>query len=336
MLSSAVQLPHHLEDQFVWLSIAAWLALLIWLRRRASRRRMLLWAALACGLHLTPVTAQMLRATSALTGSADGAAAAFWLLQAVNIAVLCMIVVLWDLSRRRAGRYKQLQAVLAERRRIASDLHDGVGSRLTALLASRDPRSGDANELSMALQDCLLELQMTVDALDDEASATVVERLGHLRYRIQPAFDRIGIALVWKVRDAAHARAVPPEAAMQVCRIAQEALSNVLRHSHASRVEVRFGPRDCARGLALEVEDDGQGLSPGHCPGLGLPMDLPAGRSSSGPLGKGLRSMRARAEALHGELAITNTAPHGLCIRLVMPCGELPQEVPAHEAMSTR
>lgn len=331
MLSPAVQLPHYLEDQFVWLSICAWIALLIWLRPRASRRRMLLWTALACGLHLSPVTAQVLRATSVLTGSADGMPSAFWWLQAVNIAVLCMIVVLWDLSRRRAGRYKQLQAVLAERRRIASDLHDGVGSRLVALLASRDPRSGDgANELSIALQDCLLELQMTVDALDDEASATIVERLGHLRYRLQPAFDRLGIGLVWNVHDMAHARTVTPEAAMQVCRIAQEALSNVLRHSHASRVEVRFGPRDRSRGLVLEVEDNGQGLSPG------LGLNPPAGSPLPEALGKGLRSMRARADALHGELAVMDVAPHGLCVRLVMPCGELPQDRPAHEAASTR
>ena len=304
MLFPVLELPHYLEDQFVWLSIAAWAALLVWLWPRASRRRMLLWTALACALHLTPLTGQVLRATSAITmlGSIPGA---FWALQGVNIAVFCMIVGIWYLSRRRVARYRQVQAVLAERHRIASDLHDGVGSRLMALLASQDPRSAEPSELSMALQACLLELQMTVDSLDDQASATLVERLGHLRYRLQPAFDRLGIGLVWSVHDVALAHPMSPESAMQVCRIAQEALSNALRHSHATSVEVRFGPRERLRGLVLEVQDNGRGLDA-------------SARMPPEQLGKGLRSMRARADALHGELAIMDAVPHGLCIRLVL------------------
>ena len=286
MLPPILQLPHYLEDQFVWLSIAA-------------------WAALACALHLTPVTGQVLRATSAMTVIGRDLPMAFWALQGVNIAVFGMIVGIWHLSRRRVVRYRQVQAVLAERRRIASDLHDGVGSRLIALLASHDPRSAESSELSMALQACLLELQMTVDSLDDQASATIVERLGHLRYRLQPAFDRLGIGLVWNVQDVTLAHPMPPESAMQVCRIAQEALSNALRHSHASSVEVRFGPRDRLRGLVLEVQDNGCGL------------DASARRSPE-QWGKGLRSMRARADALHGELAVMDAVPHGLCIRLVL------------------
>jgi signal transduction histidine kinase len=320
--SSLLSLPHLLEDQFVWLSIAAWGALLVWLWPRASRRRVLLWAALACALHLTPLTGQLLRASSMFRGAGGDMPIAFWALQGVNIAVLCMIVSAWYLSRRRAMRYRQVQAVLAERHRIACDLHDGVGSRLVALLASHDPRSAESSELSMALQACLLELQMTVDSLDDQASATIVERLGHLRYRLQPAFDRLGISLVWNVHEVVLARPMPAESAMQVCRIAQEALSNVLRHSRASRVDVRFGPRGRLRGLVLEVQDNGLGL--------GISTGVPPEQ-----LGKGLRSMRARADVLHGELAVMDVIPHGLCIRLVLPGEELAPGAPEPVAAST-
>jgi signal transduction histidine kinase len=306
MLSSVLlQLPLYLEEQFVWLSIAAWVALLAWLWPRASRRRMLLWAALAFTLHLTPVTGQVLRATTALTVVGSDVPPAVWVLQAANVAVFGMIIGIGYLSRRRVVRFRQVQAVLAERRRIASDLHDGVGSRLVALLASQDPRSAEPSELSMALQACLLELQMTVDSLDDQASATIAERLAHLRYRLQPAFDRLGIGLAWNVHEVPLAHAMSPESAMQVCRIAQEALSNALRHSHASRVEVRFGPRGRSRGLVLEVQDNGRGLD------ASAPLPLEQ-------LGKGLRSMRARADALHGELAVMDAVPQGLCIRLVL------------------
>ncbi|MDP9881209.1 signal transduction histidine kinase [Variovorax boronicumulans] len=303
----------------MWLSIAAWCVLLIWLWPRASRQRMLLWVGLAFALHLTPVVGQVIRATSAITTLGTEVPAAFWALQGVNVAVLCMIVATWYFTRRRLVRYRQAQAVLAERRRIASDLHDGVGSRLVALMASYDPRSADARELSMALQACLLELQLTVDSLDDQADTSIGERLGHLRYRLQPAFDRLGITLVWNVQDVVLAPPLSPEAAMQLCRIAQEALSNVLRHSQATRVEVRFGPRERSHGLVLEVLDDGRGL------------DATAGE----PGGKGLRSMRERADALHGELAIMDAAPHGLRIRLVMPGEVLPQSAVAAPAEST-
>ena len=92
-------------------------------------------------------------------------------------------------------------------------------------------------------------------------------------------------------------------------RIAQEALSNVLRHSHASIVEVRFGPLGRTRGLVLEVLDNGRGLQ------ASAPMPLEQ-------LGKGLRSMRARADALGGELAVMDTEPHGLRVRLVLSDAE--------------
>jgi signal transduction histidine kinase len=161
-----------------------------------------------------------------------------------------------------------------------------------------------------------------VDSLDDQGSATIVERLGHLRYRLQPAFDRLGIGLMWNVQDVALARPMPAESAVQVCRIAQEALSNVLRHSHASRVDVRFGPRGRANGLVLEVQDNGLGL--------GVSTGVPPEQ-----LGKGLRSMRARAQALRGELAVLDAIPHGLCIRLVIPGEELAQGASESEAAST-
>lgn len=300
-------LPHFLEDQYVWLSIASWCTLLTWLWPRIPRRRVLMWAGLAAAMHLTPVTAQVLRATSTITVMAHDMPATFWALQVLNVVVLGMIVSIWYFSQRRVARGRLMEAVLAERRRIANDLHDGVGSRLVALLASQDPKAATApDSLSMALQACLLELQMTVDDLDDQTTATAVERLAHLRYRLQPAFNRLGIALVWDIAASAHARPLPPESTMQMCRVAQEALSNALRHSHASRVELHFGPQSGAQGLVLEVRDNGRGIGAA----AGQPPEQ---------FGKGLRSMRARADAIGGELAVMDIAPHGLCVRLLVP-----------------
>jgi hypothetical protein len=233
--------PHFLEDQYVWLSIGAWAVLLTWLRHRASPRRLLMWAALAGTLQLTPVAAQMLRAGGTAELVPQDMPLAFWTLQAVNLAVLAMVVGIGYLSLRRVAQGRETQAVMAERRRIANDLHDGVGSRLVALLASQDPKAARSDGLSIALQACLLELQMTVDDLDDQSSATVFERLGHLRYRLRPAFDRLGIALEWNIAPEVLNCTVASDTATQVCRVVQEAMSNALRHSHATRVELRVG-----------------------------------------------------------------------------------------------
>ncbi|SEJ76944.1 MULTISPECIES: sensor histidine kinase [unclassified Variovorax] len=322
MLSPQVlHLPHLLEDQFVWLSVGTWGLLLMWLRTRISRRRVLMWAGLAGALHLTPVAAQVIRATSAFSVMADDMPFTFWALQVINVLVLGMILSIWYLAQRRGARLRQVRAVMDERRRIANDLHDGVGSRLVALLASQDPKSSGPDSLAMALQACLLELQMTVDDLDDQSNATVLERLGHLRYRLRPAFERMGIVLEWNIAPEAQALDLPPETATQVCRVAQEALSNALRHSRAKRVELRIAALDRGRALAVEVRDDGRGMQAqaGGSPDLAVP----------GHLGKGLRSMHSRAEAIGGELDIMRLAPYGLCVRLVVPCKAVAPEPPS-------
>lgn len=317
-----LHLPHLLEDQFVWLSVGTWVVLLMWLRTRFSRRRVLMWAAMAGALHLTPVAAQVIRAGATVDVLAHDMPLTFWALQLVNVLVLGMIASVWHVSQRRTAQGRQLQAVMDERRRIANDLHDGVGSRLVALLASQDPRSSGPDSLAAALQACLLELQMTVDDLDDQSNASVLERLGHLRYRLRPAFERMGIALEWNIADEAQSLALPPETATQVCRVAQEALSNALRHSRASRVELRVAAQDRGRLLALEVRDDGRGLQPSAA----APAEV-ADLTVAGHLGKGLRSMHSRAEAIGGDLDISGVAPYGLCVRLLVPC-KAPASVP--------
>ena len=108
-----------------------------------------------------------------------------------------------------------LSATLAERQRIANDLHDGVASRLMMLLASLPPHGHANRQIAHGLQECLLELQMTVDGLSAECMS-LVEMLGNLRYRFEPAFRRSGIAFQWQVSD------VPSAARDDDCRTNHE------------------------------------------------------------------------------------------------------------------
>ena len=106
---------------------------------------------------------------------------------------------------------------------------------------------------------------------------------------------------------------VPPDIAIHIYRIVQEALGNASRHAGASHAWVRLTQ---AQGvLTLDVEDDGRGLPQwrGEAPGG-------AGTSGLGLIGGiGMTSMRERTELVGGELTLTRGAAGGLLIRCVIP-----------------
>ena len=194
-------------------------------------------------------------------------------------------------------------AVAYERHRIAQDLHDGVGSQIVTILSSLDCQAPQQKAVALALEQCLVDLKMTVDAIDC-ANDNVLEALGRLRYRVQHSLDKLGISMGWKVEICDALEAVQGAQAHHVLRIAQESLANVMRHSHASIVEVvcRFEPETNL--LVLEVRDNGQGLAHG---------------ADAKPAGKGLEGMRRRAKEVGGELQILSKTGGSTCIKLTMP-----------------
>ncbi|MDH6165956.1 signal transduction histidine kinase [Variovorax boronicumulans] len=199
-----------------------------------------------------------------------------------------------------------LLATLAERQRIARDLHDGVATRLIMLLASLPVHSPLNADIVRGLQECLLELQMTVDGLGAERMS-LAEMLGNLRYRFEPAFRRSGMKFQWEVSDLALEARDDSRIHRELCKIAQEALANALRHSGASSVQVRLAPGRGNTLLTLEVSDNGRGL-----PDSG-------GGAAPRTGGQGLRSMRARAESIGASISISNLSPRGLRVRVTLP-----------------
>ena len=194
-------------------------------------------------------------------------------------------------------------AVAGERRRIAQDLHDGVASQLVSILSSLDDKAPQQQAVALALENCLLDLKMTVDAIDS-GNDSVIEALGRLRYRVQHSLDKLGIVMSWKVDMCVELEAVRGEKAQQVLRIAQECLANVMRHAKASTVEVvcKFVPEN--EHMVLEVRDNGAGIS----------------RDREGrPTGKGLASMRRRAKTTGGELIIASKLGAGTRVRFTLP-----------------
>lgn len=213
-------------------------------------------------------------------------------------------------------------AVANERRRIAQDLHDGVGSQIVTILSSLDSHTPQQQAVAFALEQCLVELKMTVDAIDS-ANDNVLEALGRLRYRMQHSLDKLGISLGWNVEICDELEAVHGDLALQALRIAQESLSNVMRHAKASTVVVvcRFDQETSH--MILEVRDNGQGITRG-----------PDGRAT----GKGLEGMRRRANQFGGELRISSKPGGGTRVRLTLPIAKIrvsPQPNTAWERATT-
>ena len=122
-----------------------------------------------------------------------------------------------------------------------------------------------------------------------------------LRDFVQQWQDQTGIEARVEVADGF---LLPSDAELQVVRIAQESLANVRKHARAKAVAVTLEGGDGE--LRLEVRDDGRGFDP-------------AAAGSSIPPRFGLATMRERAQAIGGRLAIDSSPGGGTCVTLRVP-----------------
>jgi two-component system, NarL family, sensor histidine kinase UhpB len=208
-------------------------------------------------------------------------------------------------AERRDSTGRVLAGQEAERLRIAQELHDQVGQELTAVLLglarieARVPGElrADIAEIQSAVRGSLedvrrIAIELRPEALDDlgleSALAVLCERFA----------ERSGLAVRQRVAD--HLPDLSPDEELVLYRVAQEALTNVARHSRATEADLALARDDGA--LTLTVTDDGDGLPAGHAPGAGI------------------RGMRERAALIGAALTIDgNPAGHGCRVRLEVP-----------------
>jgi signal transduction histidine kinase len=202
--------------------------------------------------------------------------------------------------------------VAEERRRIALDLHDGVGSQLVRILATLESNMPHQHALALTLEleQCLLDLKLTVDRIDG-ADDSVIDALGRLRYRVQPAMEKLGIRLIWSVDVEGPLQEFKGDPAQEVLCIAQEGLSNVIRHASATVVVLICRYVAASKVMLLEVRDNGRGA---------------AGQFTRELSGKGLEGMRRRARKLGGHVQIAIRTGLGTRIRLSVPFNPTGQE----------
>jgi signal transduction histidine kinase len=203
-------------------------------------------------------------------------------------------------------RVKRLLAIERVRTRIATDLHDDVGSTLSqiAILSDVAQRrlTGHSASTDTLERIGVLSRQLT-DAIGDIVWAVQPRNdlLSDLEHRMRRFASEVlsgrNIAIHWPAEEQDHDLALDAEHRRQVYLIFKEAINNVLRHSGAT--EVRIGLRVARGRLDLKVADNGCGIG-------------------SIKAGNGLASMGLRAQRFGGELEVRSGPGEGTTIRLTV------------------
>jgi signal transduction histidine kinase len=202
----------------------------------------------------------------------------------------------------RRSRDRLVVAQQEERRRLRRDLHDGLGATLAALAFKVDTARNvlvatpSAEPLLLEIRDRLRHTVDDVRRLVDGLRPPHLDELG-----LGGALTRLVGELPGPTEIRIRIDGIPAVATMTevaAYRIAQEALTNVVRHAGARSCDVVLACRDAT--LELTVADDGNGA--------------PAARD-----GNGLATMRERAEELGGTLAVTSEPGRGTIVTAVLP-----------------
>ncbi|MGH3715787.1 MAG: sensor histidine kinase [Micromonosporaceae bacterium] len=190
------------------------------------------------------------------------------------------------------------EGVLAERERVAAEIHDTLaqGFMSILMLAQAPPAGEQLARIERTARENLAEARSLIEALGPnelrsgtlaDACRRIAERL-HTESELDVSFQLLGTPATL----AANSEVV-------LLRATQEALTNVIKHAAAERVEVRLSYPDS--GATLVVADDGRGFDPATAEGFGL------------------QGMRHRVAQVDGTLDIRSSPGHGTTIKVVVP-----------------
>jgi len=207
----------------------------------------------------------------------------------------------------------------ATARRFSHELHDELGQSLTAIKTNLIALDSSGGMSRARLEDCV---KLVDEAIDN------VRQMSHLLH--PTILDDFGLeaALRWlsegfSTRTGIDARLesnfsgrLEDQTETHLFRIAQEALTNIARHSGAAHVEMKLTAE--AGEMVLSVHDDGRGLANARAG-----LDAPSGR------GLGLIGMRARARSMGGEAVVRSRPGEGVLIEVRVP---LRDETHSHSA----
>ncbi len=203
-----------------------------------------------------------------------------------------------------------------ERRRIARDLHDGLGQELAVakmvldkMVLQKTSPPQESWALASSIIDRAIQQVRTMSHLLHPPLLDEVGLLSALAWYAEGLTKRSGIEAFLDVQPSDFPR-LATEVETAVFRIVQEALTNVFRHSEARKVWINLSQKDGI--ILVSVQDDGKGIN----------ARIAELRPES--VGVGIGGMKQRAKEFGGELRLSNADP-GTLLELMIPCATLSQ-----------
>jgi signal transduction histidine kinase len=192
-----------------------------------------------------------------------------------------------------------------ERRRIAGELHDGVGQVLTALTLTLDAAESEP-DAAVARRHVAAARTMADTALGATRDLSHRIRPARLEERglvaaVRDLASRSGFPVVVQADEAGDLHLLGATATVEVYRIIQEALANAAHHSGAQRARVSIAREDGR--LTVVVADEGRGFDPAEIPESGI----------------GLAGMVERSRLLGGQLSIESAPDAGTRVTVSLP-----------------
>ncbi|MBL8320361.1 MAG: sensor histidine kinase [Burkholderiaceae bacterium] len=190
------------------------------------------------------------------------------------------------------------QVTERERKRIAADLHDDLGAKLLTIV-----HTSDNERISTLAREALEEMRLSVRGLTGKP-VPLLNALGDWRAEVMSRLSQAGVDGHWhSPTEEDVPQMLSARAYVQTTRILREAVSNIIKHSGASRCTVRCTIAD--GDFQLIVQDNGKGI----------PMELD-GRLDRG---HGMATMKHRAKQLQGQCLVESGPGYGTVIRLTLP-----------------
>jgi PAS domain S-box-containing protein len=204
-----------------------------------------------------------------------------------------------------------------ERKHISRELHDEIGQALTAVnvsIAMLRTHAGGDEEFRKKVDQAQRLLEQSMDHVHRfarELRPSMLDHLGPyaaLKNYVKSFAERTGIKA--EVESTAQLDQLDNQQGTVLYRVAQESLTNVFKHAHATRVKIRFHQLPSA--VCMEVSDNGRSF---------VPPEGPDGKARQ-PLG--LLGMQERVRLVNGEFAIESIPKRGTTVRVQIPISSEP------------
>jgi len=234
-----------------------------------------------------------------------------WFWSVAVVAITAMIIgisryFVWHRMRREMVRLKQQRALEQERLRIAHDIHDDLGARITqiSLLSAMSQENSafpekaraDFDKVSKMSRELVSALYETVWAVNPENDN--LEALGnYLCQMVKQLCERTPLRCRFHVQDLPHEVQVSSQTRHNISMAVKEAVHNIIKHAKASEVTIRMAFMDGL--LDVSVHDDGSGFQP-----------------ADNVSGNGLSNMKQRLQNIGGSCFVESQPGQGTTIRL--------------------